>query len=290
MPGEWSTLVPLVEFLRYTTPRGNGLAPRDLDRAWSFASPLERELLPLTPAPSEPLTEVARKQFAEWRNVREIALAHRAKEQKRRMELANRTRISKQLHEGDIVCYRDPKMTKQVAGRAPGKRPAAGPFQVTKVVGSKIKLIPVEFQKGSAVAGPLLERGATPAPAADGKEIEAHAEQVYLVPPELQDYESQRELKLDVESAPGSRPTLGELYQSRGEQRAELRRGQRRKVQALSIGSFIAYRGELPKRCRLGCITEVFAAESRVTVHAYAAAPDQRLRATWGRSPSRPRA
>ena len=87
-------------------------------------------------------------------------------------------------------------------------------------------------------------------------------------------------LKLDVESAPGSRPTLGELYQSRGEQRAELRRG-RRKVQALSIGSFIAYRGELPKRCRLGCITAVFAAESRVTVHAYAAAPDLRLRVTW---------
>ena len=40
-PGEWATLLPLVEFIRMNTPGKNGLTPRDLLCSWSIASPLE---------------------------------------------------------------------------------------------------------------------------------------------------------------------------------------------------------------------------------------------------------
>ena len=72
-PGEWGELLPVVEFLVYNTPQRNtGLTPRDLDRAWSLSTSLERELLPFTVADSEPLSEMAQRQFADWRRLRDL--------------------------------------------------------------------------------------------------------------------------------------------------------------------------------------------------------------------------
>ena len=59
-PEEWSTLLPVVEFIRFNTPGKFGLTPRDLEKSWSLASPLERELLPLEPAVGETVTELAK--------------------------------------------------------------------------------------------------------------------------------------------------------------------------------------------------------------------------------------
>ena len=40
---EWDELLPLAEIVRNNTPvRQTGLTPRDLDRRWILASPLER--------------------------------------------------------------------------------------------------------------------------------------------------------------------------------------------------------------------------------------------------------
>ena len=43
---EWTELLPIVEFLVYTTPGPHGYTPRDLDRNWSLGAPLQKDLEP----------------------------------------------------------------------------------------------------------------------------------------------------------------------------------------------------------------------------------------------------
>jgi len=43
-PNETGELSHVVEFVVYNTPGPHGLTPRDIDRRWSLASPLEKEL------------------------------------------------------------------------------------------------------------------------------------------------------------------------------------------------------------------------------------------------------
>eukprot|EP00969_Alexandrium_andersonii_P216587 9566521-Alexandrium_andersonii.AAC.1 len=43
-PEEWTEFLPAVEFMIYTTPGPHGYAPRDLDRRWSLALPLAKDL------------------------------------------------------------------------------------------------------------------------------------------------------------------------------------------------------------------------------------------------------
>ena len=45
-PEEWSDLLPVVEYLIYTTPGPYGFTPRDIDRRWSSALKLEKDLQP----------------------------------------------------------------------------------------------------------------------------------------------------------------------------------------------------------------------------------------------------
>ena len=52
----WSELLVVVEFIIYTTPGPHGFAPRDIDRRWSVASPLERELAPFQVMDWGPMT------------------------------------------------------------------------------------------------------------------------------------------------------------------------------------------------------------------------------------------
>ncbi len=46
-PSEWTELLPVVEFMLYTMPGAHGYCPRDVDRRWSSALPLERSFSPL---------------------------------------------------------------------------------------------------------------------------------------------------------------------------------------------------------------------------------------------------
>ncbi len=46
-PGKWVEMLPFLELCRNNPPCSvTGVTPRDLDRAWSITTPLERELLP----------------------------------------------------------------------------------------------------------------------------------------------------------------------------------------------------------------------------------------------------
>ena len=111
-PHEWSELLPVVEFLLATMPTQAGIAPRDLERAWSMAIPLERDLEPFTVLEWEPVSEYAARLFRRYRELRVKVLNHRAEESAKRASLLNRFRVSKQLAVGDVVVLRDPRTTR----------------------------------------------------------------------------------------------------------------------------------------------------------------------------------
>ena len=60
---EWDRVLPAVDFLVYNTPRAHGLTPRDLDRQWSAASPLAKDLQAFTVPEAQLTDEFLRKVF-----------------------------------------------------------------------------------------------------------------------------------------------------------------------------------------------------------------------------------
>ena len=123
---EWTELLVVVEFLVYTTPGAHGYAPRDLDRQWSLAMPLERELQPFQVLDFEPVSEYARNLFRAYRDMRAKVSGWYAATSEKRAELANRWRRAKQLEVGDKVVYRDPR-AKAVWGANSVERTAVRP-------------------------------------------------------------------------------------------------------------------------------------------------------------------
>ena len=77
-PGEWAELVLLLEFILWNSPGQSGVSPRDIVMAWSTASPLERELIPLEAEPVELTSDVATAQFRRFAALRDTFLAFKA--------------------------------------------------------------------------------------------------------------------------------------------------------------------------------------------------------------------
>ena len=160
-----------------TPPRGRissghdeaGIAPRDLERAWSLAIPLERDLEPFTVLEWEPVSEYAARLFRRYRELRLKVLNHRAEESAKRASLLNRYRVSKQLAVGDVVVLRDPRTTR-AGGRTPWRKQLTGPYTVVQISPSGNKL--------------ELKDEAT------GKIQEAHVENVVLLPPGYKSWEA----------------------------------------------------------------------------------------------------
>ena len=91
-PEEWSDLLPVVEFVIYTTPGPYGYTPRDIDRSWSSALKLEKDLQPFQVCDFEPVTEYARKLFSGYRDIRENIIQQKMKESQARADTTNRFR------------------------------------------------------------------------------------------------------------------------------------------------------------------------------------------------------
>ncbi|MCP4895732.1 MAG: transposase family protein, partial [bacterium] len=89
---EWTELLVVVEFLIYTTPAAYGYTPRDLDRRWSLALPLEKELAPFAVHDYEPLDSYAKGLFRAYREMRAKVVGWQAATSEKRAELANRWR------------------------------------------------------------------------------------------------------------------------------------------------------------------------------------------------------
>ena len=108
-PNETGELLRVVEYIVYNTPGPHGLTPRDIDRRWSLATPLEKEFQPFTVAEFEPATDFARKLFGEYRQIKVRVLGYLYDASSKRAELANRFRRNRSLKPGDEVVMRDPR-------------------------------------------------------------------------------------------------------------------------------------------------------------------------------------
>ena len=163
---DWTELLPVVEYLLYTTPGPHGYTPRDLDRQWSLATPLERELHQMEAFEFEPISEYASNLFRAYRDLRVRIAGWQAETSEKRADLANRFRKSKEIKVGDKVLYKDPRQ-KAAGGRTPWKEPLSGPWEVIETTGNRLKL-----RKDK-----------------DKSEIEAHTEDVVVVPQGAKEYE-----------------------------------------------------------------------------------------------------
>ncbi|MAB81808.1 MAG: hypothetical protein CMJ24_00005, partial [Phycisphaerae bacterium] len=260
-PGEWAGLLPLCEFVRMTSPTAAGICPRDLDRGWSAASPLERDLIALDVSPAEAASDTVRRQFENFSRVREVFLKDRARIAKRRVELANRTRSARLPEVGEKVMFKDPTLSKARSGHGPGIRGLVGPFVVEAVRGAKSTLR--HHETGRVVQN-------------------AHAESLVYLPESVVDRE-RREIKFDPETASSealgcSRRSPGQILEDAERQQEKQPPPRRRKPPR--PGQFIAYESA-PKRCRVGKVQGVSTAEGLVTVHDYGAQAGDRLRVHW---------
>ena len=69
-PTEWTELLPVVEFVIYNTPGPHGYTPRDIDRRWSLALPLEKEVQPFEVQEFEPVSDYTKNLFSTWREIK----------------------------------------------------------------------------------------------------------------------------------------------------------------------------------------------------------------------------
>ena len=264
---EWASVLPALEFLLYTTPRADtGLCPRDLDRRWSLATPLEREMLLFSVPEKTAISEVARAEFAGFRALRRLLVERLGAQHRRAAELQNRHRSARAVRVGQRVLVRDPRLTQQGAGKLAWRRPLP-PGTVTEVDRSGRKAT-VRRDDGAVLKS-------------------VHVENLVDLPDEVDDWESRLRQDLPAEGAAGeadrdtveSRRSPGQLLSARPA--AEPLAVQKARVKGLQAGVHIAYGVEGPKRMRVGRVTEVASMEQTLVVHRFAAHCDQRLRVTW---------
>ena len=117
-PNEVEELTYVVEFIVYNTPGVHGFTPRDLDRRWSAATPLERELQPFQILEFEPASDYVARLFKTYRAVRADVVSKLHASAGKRQELANRFRKAKTVLPGQQVVLRDPRQRR--AGGAGG--------------------------------------------------------------------------------------------------------------------------------------------------------------------------
>ena len=242
---EWDTVLPAVEFLVYNTPRAHGLTPRDLDRQWSAASPLAKDLQAFTVPEAQLTDEFLRKVFLMYRELRLTVVNAQARASAQSAARANRFRRPQHVSVGDLVAFRDPR-GRSAAGRTPWKKTLTGPCTVVKVEGNRITL-----------QGP------------DGAEYaDVHLDNIVLLPD-------------DVAQVPLPPLEIGEDAPAaqRPEVPADADRAQKRFSQ-LAVGMYIAYHpaGAPAKQCRVGHITQMLWAETTAVVHRHGARFDGRLR------------
>ena len=69
-PNEHGELERLVEYIVYNTPGPHGFTPRDIDRRWSAASSLEKDLRVFEVLPKEPFSDRIAEMYKTYRDIR----------------------------------------------------------------------------------------------------------------------------------------------------------------------------------------------------------------------------
>ena len=135
-PNETGELLHVVEFIIYNTPGPHGYTPRDIDRRWSLATPLDKELQPFAVNQFEPMSEYVKNLFRNYREIRVRVLGWLKHASAKRADLTNKFRRSKNLKPGDEVVVRDPRQRK-AGGRTPYRQPYTEPAIVLEIHGNK---------------------------------------------------------------------------------------------------------------------------------------------------------
>jgi len=265
---EWTELLPVVEFLIYNTPGPHGYTPRDLDRRWSAALPIAKELQPFQVLDFEPVSEYAKDLFAQYRTLKAKVVGWYAETSEKRATLANRFRREKVVVEGDRVVYRDPR-AKAVGGRTPWKEPLSDPCVVENASGNKLSLRRAD--------GVLLR--------------DVHVEDVVLLPRNTQMLESREPIEMSPAAAVGAvaaadteaRRSIGEMLEAAMLPEQPVSKPMKLgKLDKLTVGMHIAYTlDRKAKVCLVGKIKTVTKTEACVVVHKHKAVSDGRLRLTW---------
>jgi len=181
-PSEWSELLVVVEFAVYNTPlTDTGITPRDLDRRWSLATPLEKGLRAFEVLEWEPVSDYVQRLFTTYRELYSRVSTALFAAREKRAGLVNRFRRSRKIEVGMKVAYRDPRIT-HTSGRTPWRKPLSGPFEVVGVQGTKFTLTD------------------------GGKDRhEMHAEDVVILPAVVEPLEGKEALRVDQDQEEGRR-------------------------------------------------------------------------------------
>ena len=262
-PNETGELERVVEFIVYNTPGKHGFTPRDIDRRWSLASPLEKELRLFEVLPKEPVSTYVSRLYQEYRDIRVRVLAFLKTSQEKRAELANRYRKNKVITPGTSVILRDPRHRK-AGGRAPYRQPYSDPCEVTETHGNKCTC--------KRPDGTLL--------------YNIHMEDLLVVPDGTSNLEqhSWQFPDEDLEVAPDDpafRRSPGLMIED-DTQESNRPLEKPGKIYKMTPGMFIAYVQTLKSKiCHVGKILNVSRAEAAVVVHRYAPTAGQDLRVHW---------
>ena len=250
----WSDLLVVAEFILDTTPGPHGYAPRDLERSWSLAHPLEKDVL-REALQFEPISDWARDQFVQFKEIASKVAKHWEKSSAARTKLANRFRRTVDLQIGDRVIWRSPKARPEGAGRVPWRVGLHGPWKIVEIKGNRLLLEPVP-----PVVGPT--------PSFSRRQQEAHAEDCVLIPAGADEI-APREPIVFEDAQEGQAPSLGQ--QVVGDvQQVEFTVQRRGRSYVLRLGEKIAYRkAGTAKECYLGKVTQADVALAQVGVHKF---------------------
>ena len=196
-PGDWGEFLPVVQFVIDNTPGPHGYAPRDLERRWSLALPLERELFPLDALEFEPMSDYTRALFQSYREIKVKVMRHWQAASEARARLANRHRRQTHLKPGDRVVYRDPKVRSE--GRVPWKRAMTGPWRVVSTSGNKAELEALFVEPGSKQSAP--------------RRVTGHIEDMVVCPPDAEDLDRRPDIEFDPDSSTAPR-SVGEISEA----------------------------------------------------------------------------
>ena len=119
-----------------------------------------------------------------------------------------------------------------------------------------------------------------------------HSENLIYLRTDIADYERRRALRapesiVPVASSTDERRTLGQLVSERSlpaPPRAvdpDSASKARARLKGVAEGRYVAYRGELPRRCRVGRALRVDNDARLLSVHVHGAEADSRLRVRW---------
>ena len=260
----WSDWLIVAEFVIDTTPGPHGYAPRDLERSWSLALPLEKDVL-RDSLQFEPISDWAKKQFSQFKEIAQAVAKHWDRASEARARLANRFRRSVDLKVGERVVWKSPSARPEGAGRVPWRPGLNGPWEIVDVRGHRLWLEPVSSPFPGSSSDPPRRR------------FEAHAEDCVLVPA---DSPAESREPVVFEEPQDDAPSLGQQISGEAKQ-VEFTVQRRGRQFVLRIGERIAYRrGPDPKVCFLGRVTQVDVAQAQVSVHRYL--PDvSGLRVKW---------